>query len=71
MRESGNDTMTRLDNISSNLNTIDLNSLSYKYEMDLCFLTKQYFDYRFQFEVKVLTSEDWCVKVRERKNDLI
>ena len=47
LRESGHDTSWRLDAICADLNTVDLNSLLYKYESDFAYLTELYFDGEF------------------------
>jgi len=49
MRESGHDTTNRLDNCSAHLNTVDLNSLLYKYETDIAFLIRHFFNNSFTF----------------------
>lgn len=48
LRESGHDTSWRLDNICADLNTVDLNSLLYKYEVDFAYLIETYFNGFFQ-----------------------
>jgi alpha,alpha-trehalase len=47
LRESGHDTSNRLVNICAHLNTVDLNSLLYKYEMDFAEIIEKYFDGNF------------------------
>lgn len=42
IRESGHDTSTRFHNVCSNLATIDLNSLLYKYECDIASVVEKY-----------------------------
>lgn len=44
VRESGHDTSYRLEGMAADLATIDLNSLLYKYEMDLSRLIRVHFD---------------------------
>lgn len=44
LRESGHDTSWRLDNVCADLNTVDVNSLLYKYEADFAYLTATYFE---------------------------
>ena len=44
VRESGHDTSWRLENRAAYLNTVDLNSLLYKYEKDFEYLIGKYFD---------------------------
>jgi alpha,alpha-trehalase len=48
LRESGHDTSWRLDDICADLNTVDLNSLLYKYESDFAHLVENYFDGEFE-----------------------
>lgn len=43
LRESGHDTSWRLDDVCADLNTVDLNSLLYKYEIDFEYLIATYF----------------------------
>ncbi len=47
LRESGHDTSWRLDDVCADLNTVDLNSLLYKYEWDFAYLIDTYFDGEF------------------------
>ena len=47
LRESGHDTSWRLDNCCADLNTVDLNSLLYKYEMDFATLIEKNLDGKF------------------------
>ncbi|KAJ5739518.1 glycoside hydrolase family 37 protein [Penicillium manginii] len=44
LRESGHDTSYRLEKVCANLVTVDLNSLLYKYETDIAFIIREYFD---------------------------
>ena len=67
MRESGHDTTSRLDNFSAHLNTVDLNSLLYKYEMDIAYLIKTYFDSTLIVDNVKMTSLDWEQKAQTRK----
>ncbi|MCA0151965.1 alpha,alpha-trehalase [Winogradskyella vincentii] len=48
LRESGHDTSWRLDDVCADLNTVDLNSLLYKYESDFAHLIENYFDGEFE-----------------------
>jgi alpha,alpha-trehalase len=60
VRESGHDTSYRLEGICANLATIDLNSLLYKYEVDIGKLIEKYFNDSFESCDKVLEkSETW------------
>ncbi|MFT5750846.1 MAG: alpha,alpha-trehalase [Flavobacteriales bacterium] len=62
LRESGHDTSWRLDNICAHLNTVDINSLLYKYEIDFAYLTDTYFDGEFDG----YNSTYWHTVARER-----
>lgn len=71
MRESGHDTTNRLVGICANLNTVAINSLLYKYEMDIAFLIQKYFKNEFQyFEDKSFSSEYWLQKASSRKEKI-
>lgn len=54
VRESGHDTSYRLERVCANLATIDLNSLVYKYEMDISRVIHTLFD------DKLAIPEEWC-----------
>lgn len=44
LRESGHDTSYRLERVCADLVTVDLNSLLYKYETDIAYIIREYFD---------------------------
>ncbi len=67
MRESGHDTSNRLDNICADLNTVGLNSLLYKYEVDIAYLIKNIFDDSFEFNTTKYTSQFWSNQAEKRK----
>ncbi|UOB18987.1 alpha,alpha-trehalase [Abyssalbus ytuae] len=68
LRESGHDTSWRLDNVCAYLNTVDINSLIYKYETDFEYLINKYFKGNFKTSKgKVYTSGQWNKKAGERK----
>ncbi|GAA4273951.1 trehalase family glycosidase [Aquimarina gracilis] len=70
LRESGHDTSNRLDDICADLNTVGLNSLLYKYEVDIAFLIKEIFDNNFEGH----DAKFWLTKATKRKdlmNDLM
>ncbi len=70
MRESGHDTSNRLDDVCASLNTVGLNSLLYKYEVDIAFMIKEVFNGNFQDQ----NTEFWLAKAEKRKdlmNDLM
>lgn len=54
VRESGHDTSYRLEKVCANLATIDLNSLLYKYEMDISRTIRIVFDDRLEIPA------EWC-----------
>ena len=68
LRESGHDTSWRLENRAAHLNTVDLNSLLYKYEKDFEYLIKDYFDGEFiHSSGRVYTPNFWSKKAAARK----
>jgi alpha,alpha-trehalase len=68
LRESGHDTSWRLENRTAYLNTVDLNSLLYKYEKDFEYLIDEYFDGRFTTSTgKTYTEDYWEEKAEDRK----
>ena len=68
LRESGHDTSWRLDNVCAHLNTVDLNSLLYKYEKDLAYLIDTYFSNSFRgVNKKEYNSKYWLDKANKRK----
>lgn len=73
LRESGHDTTNRLINTCANLNSVDINSFLYKYEKDIAYLIKEYFNNAFQMDDLLHTSEEWIQKAnfrREKMNEL-
>lgn len=68
IRESGHDTSWRLENRAADLNTVDLNSLLYKYEKDFEYLIETYLDGRFTTSFgRSYTSGYWREKADLRK----
>ncbi|MFS4493340.1 trehalase family glycosidase [Maribacter sp. 2308TA10-17] len=67
LRESGHDTSWRLDDVCADLNTVDLNSLLYKYETDFAYLIENYFCDKFKTDNKIYTSEYWLTLAEKRK----
>ncbi|RZS98865.1 alpha,alpha-trehalase [Aquimarina brevivitae] len=67
MRESGHDTSNRLVAICADLNTVGLNSLLFKYEMDIAYLIETAFDNSFQFRDVTYDAQYWKEKAEERK----
>ncbi|TMM58268.1 trehalase [Maribacter algarum] len=67
LRESGHDTSWRLDDVCADLNTVDLNSLLYKYETDFAYLIETYFCDKFRTDGGIYTSQYWLTKAKNRK----
>nr|WP_037325571.1 trehalase family glycosidase [Salinimicrobium terrae] len=68
LRESGHDTSWRLEDRAADLNTVDLNSLLYKYEKDFEYLIEEYFNGEFEATSgKTYSAEYWEEKAEERK----
>ncbi|MBK5208725.1 MAG: trehalase [Flavobacteriaceae bacterium] len=71
LRESGHDTSNRFVNKCAHLNTVDLNSLLYKYEVDFADLIQTYFEGNFlSDENKSYSSSFWRLKAEERKKQI-
>jgi alpha,alpha-trehalase len=70
LRESGHDTTNRLINTCANLNSVDINSFLYKYEKDIAYLIKEYFNNAFQMDGLLYTSEEWIQKANFRKEKM-
>lgn len=73
LRESGHDTTNRLINTCANLNSVDINCFLYKYEKDIAYFIKEYFNNALHFDDVIFTSEDWIQKAnfrKERMNEL-
>jgi alpha,alpha-trehalase len=66
VRESGHDTSYRLDNCCADLNTVDLNSLLYKYETDFEYLIETYFNGQLN-DSEEGTSVFWRQQAAKRK----
>ncbi|OZJ06189.1 hypothetical protein BZG36_01007 [Bifiguratus adelaidae] len=68
VRESGHDTTYRLDRKCAYLATIDLNSLLYKYEVDIAETIKEIFDDKFEdYNGKIHNSATWLERAKMRK----
>ncbi|SDK68226.1 alpha,alpha-trehalase [Salinimicrobium catena] len=69
VRESGHDTSWRLENRAAHLNTVDLNSLLYKYEKDFLYLISEYFGGSFTHSSgKGYSDAYWAEKAEKRKD---
>jgi len=82
IRESGHDTSYRLENVSADLATVDLNSCLYKYEIDIARTIRFFFGDRLEIPAEwhvkgkseVETSSTWEKRAKERRkrmNDLM
>ncbi|MBU2447232.1 MAG: trehalase [Bacteroidetes bacterium] len=71
VRESGHDTSYRLEGICAHLNTVDLNSLLYKYETDIACFIKNEFKDRFYFNGKTYSSEFWFKLAAKRRKTMV
>jgi alpha,alpha-trehalase len=68
MRESGHDTSYRLIDICSNLTTVDLNSLLYKFETDIAEIIEEEFDGSFTTDEGVVyKASGWLERAANRK----
>ncbi len=72
MRESGHDTTNRLVNHGADLNTVDLNSLLYKYEEDIANLIQKFHKGSFvDNEGCTQTTKEWKAKAQKRAGLMI
>lgn len=74
VRELGHDTSYRLDGLCAHLCTVDLNSLLYKYEMDIAEVIEYEFDDHLLYvdsnhQEFIQTSADWFEKANIRKRN--
>jgi alpha,alpha-trehalase len=68
VRESGHDTSYRLENRAANLNTVDLNALLYKYEVDIARTIKKKFGDALPMpDGKIQRSAEWLARAHQRK----
>ncbi|RHZ48953.1 alpha,alpha-trehalase, partial [Aspergillus thermomutatus] len=77
VRESGHDTSYRLERVCANLATVDLNSLLYKYEVDIARIIRTYFKDRLEIppefrtestkDIESESSSVWDRRARRRK----
>lgn len=72
VRESGHDTSYRLEGKCAYLATVDLNSLLYKYEVDIAFVIETFFNDEFYNEQtgETETSNLWREKAKVRKEKI-
>ncbi|TIC20916.1 trehalase-domain-containing protein [Wallemia mellicola] len=68
IRESGHDTTTRFENCCADLATVDLNTLLYKYEVDIGFAIRDYFDDHLElFDEFDITPSPFTEEVSEKR----
>jgi len=73
LRESGHDTTYRFEGKTVDLFTVDLNSLLYKYEVDIANFIYDHCNDELVYQNEKMTSEDWIIRseVRKRKMYLL
>ncbi|CAO3609835.1 unnamed protein product [Cunninghamella blakesleeana] len=68
VRESGHDTTYRFDKVCANLATVDLNSLLYKYEMDIAHMINYVLNGDLEdFDGIKQVASDWIQRANDRK----
>lgn len=67
VRESGHDTSYRLDGKAAHLCTVDLNSLLYKYEIDIGKTIRDKFNDSFETRSGIEASAPWFERAKKRK----
>lgn len=72
VRESGHDTTYRFEGVCAYLATIDLNSLLYKYEIDIANVIEEYFDdeYKDENDGTVTDTKHWRKLAKTRKDNI-
>ncbi|CCH61573.1 hypothetical protein TBLA_0F00290 [Henningerozyma blattae CBS 6284] len=72
VRESGHDTTYRFEGVCAYLATIDLNSLLYKYEIDIADFVEEFFDNKYvdPFDGTTTDSQYWRAAAGKRKNTI-
>ena len=71
VRESGHDTTYRMDGLCAHLATVDLNSLLYKYETDIAYVIKTFFNDSFVLpDGTVEKSATWTERAERRKKTM-
>lgn len=63
VRESGHDTSYRLERVCANLATVDLNSLLYKYEVDIAQIIRVHFQDKLEIPVEFRTSSTQDIEI--------
>lgn len=71
VRESGHDTSYRLEGKCAYLATVDLNSLLYKYELDIAFILETFFQNHLEMDDgSVASKEEWLENAEKRKENI-
>ncbi|CAL5874478.1 uncharacterized protein PFLUO_LOCUS8774 [Penicillium psychrofluorescens] len=80
VRESGHDTSYRLERVCASLATVDLNSLLYKYEVDIAWIIRTHFKDRLEIpqefrtattqNIETESSSAWDRRARRRKQTM-
>lgn len=70
VRESGHDTSYRLEGKCAHLATVDLNSLLFKYEVDIAFILTTYFNDDLEFEGAHHKPIEWIQRAENRKKNI-
>ena len=71
VRESGHDTTYRLEKICASLCTIDLNSLLFRYEVDIGMMIQKEFDGQFEIPMEWVQQSALKINVEDRTKTLI
>lgn len=67
VRESGHDTSYRLEGKAAYLATVDLNSLLYKYEVDIAYIIETHFGGELEYDGKTQTPAEWKQRAATRR----
>ncbi|CAH6721961.1 cytosolic neutral trehalase [[Candida] jaroonii] len=70
VRESGHDTSYRLEGVCAHLATVDLNSVLYKYEVDIAFIIESFFNNKLEIDGKIETKDIWIERAAQRKKNI-
>lgn len=70
LRESGHDTTYRFEGRAANLLTVDLNSLLYKYEIDIAKILKEHFGGHLESDQGIEDSSIWFERAEMRKQTM-
>lgn len=67
IRESGHDTSYRLEGKCAHLATVDLNSLLYKYEIDIAFIIESFFNNSLELDDGTVVTKDPWIKLADQR----